>query len=155
MFQALDGWDGLLLFGVVLVSAILSWQDLKTRQFSLVLWIILTALGVLWCLKQAFFPLTLLFMGLCAGLLALANRFIRPIIGTGDLLLFLTAGCFVPFPKISLFFILCGLGGILTYFLGKFWACFAKKSNFPEPRHISFVPALLLSLLITLGISLG
>lgn len=117
MFDALsfDVFDGLLLAAVLLVSGIIAYSDWKTQTFPLYLWLVYTALGGAWCVKQAFIPLSLIPLGLGLGLMALYNHYVRGILGYGDILLLLSSGCFIPMDELGLFLILCGGFGVLQF----------------------------------------
>lgn len=153
MLDGLDGMDIALLAGAAFLSVGIAYADFRTRQFPLVLWGGLTAVGLAWCLKQGFWPVALVPIGIGAGALFLWNRFVKRVIGEGDLLLFLTAGLFLPVTELDCFLVLAGLGGLLVA-----GGLRIKARLFPvqafAAQAFPFSGALLFAMLATLGLTI-
>lgn len=153
MLADLDYVDAAILGSAVLLSGRIAWLDFRWGRFPLSLWGALTVLGLVWCLKQEFWPAALIPLALGVVILWGMNRFIKEVIGEGDLLLFLTTGLFIPLYELDRFFILAGLSGVVLGLVTKFY----PRRNVPDdiPCYaFPFSGALLAAMLLTLGITL-
>lgn len=113
--SCLDVVDVFILLSVIIVSVFIVREDLRSQEFSLDLWLVFTGIGLLWCWKQAFIPLSLAPLGLGVGCIFLYNHFVREILGSGDLLLLLSSGLFLPMDDVSLFAVLSGALGLVGF----------------------------------------
>lgn len=114
---AFDAADLLVLAASLLVSLAIIYFDSREQQFPLALCVGLTFLGILWCIKQTFIPLSLIPLSLGMGAIFLYNRLVREILGSGDLLLFMISGLFLPMNELGLFLVLAGglvLSGLVS-----------------------------------------
>lgn len=136
-----DKIDYILLSFVLILSCIISYFDIKSRQFPFILWLFLTIIGIIWCFKQDFIPLTFIPIGVGMSILSLYNHFIKKVIGIGDILLFLTTSFFIPLSELSLFMIICGISGFLTYGI--------MKINRINNDRLPFSGAILFSMILT------
>jgi Flp pilus assembly protein protease CpaA len=143
----LDRWDLLILLLSSVCSCFIAYKDWQTLHFPLWSWALLEVLGIAWCVKQAFIPLSFFFLLIICLLIFFINRFCKPVVGNGDLLLFLSAGLFVPFDQVDLFLILCGIFAVLSY-------CAERVLRKNVKRELSFSPALLLAMMTSFLFSL-
>ncbi len=139
---AFDAADLLVLAASLLVSLAIIYFDSREQQFPLALCVGLTFLGILWCIKQTFIPLSLIPLSLGMGAIFLYNRLVREILGSGDLLLFMISGLFLPMNELGLFLVLAGGLGLVGFGVER---CWRRKSSLKLP----FSWAILASLWIT------
>lgn len=143
--SGLNFWDGVVLISTVLVCLWITLEDIQHQQFPLILWLVFTLLGGLWCWKQTFIPLALAPLGLGVGCIFLYNRCVHEIMGSGDLLLFLSSGLFLPMNEISFFVVLAGAFGLVGFGLRKI----LHKKDTPLPFAGSILGALIVTFCIT------
>ena len=151
MFGGLDLLDSALLGVAALLGARIAWLDFRAGRFPLRLWGGLTAVGVAWCFKQGFWPAGLVPLGLGALILWGINRWVREVIGEGDLLLLLTTGLFVPLCELDRFLVLAGGLGVVLGLAFRLRPC--KEGSLPHGAF-PFSGALLLSMGLTLVLAL-
>lgn len=137
MFDCLTAYDGALLFCAFGLSTAIAYTDARTRQIPVHLLLILAGIGVVWCIKQAYIPVSLIPIGLSMAGLALVNRYWKCVIGGGDMLLFLVFGLYIPITILSQFLILCGVFGSIS-------CAILQKRGGP------FAPAMVLAAFISL-----
>lgn len=137
MIAGLTLFDLMILIGALATSVQIGRWDWKQGEFPCRLWIDLSVCGVAWCIVQQFLPIALLPLGVSVLLLLGINRFYKPIIGGGDLLLLLTSGLFLPMSEIGVFLILCSICGGLVALIHR---------RYHQSERIPFTIAILVAL---------
>lgn len=126
-----------------LISVLISYQDWTKGKFSFWLWLMLTLFGGVWCVVQSFIPLALVPVGIgMIGIMAI-NRWIKPVMGEGDILLFLSSSLFIPIIELGTFLIVCGIAGMVI-----FWIKHHQINQ--SSNQIPFAPAILSAMWLTL-----
>lgn len=135
--------DVVLVIMSFLISVLISYQDWTKGKFSFWLWLMLTLFGGVWCVVQSFIPLALVPVGIgMIGIMAI-NRWIKPVMGEGDILLFLSSSLFIPIIELGTFLILCGIAGMVIFGIKRY----QKKESL---NKIPFAPAILSAIWLTL-----
>lgn len=135
--------DVMLLGVSFLISLLISYQDWTKGQFAFWLWSMLTLFGIAWCVVQSFIPLALVPVGIgMIGMMAI-NRWIKSVMGEGDILLFLSSSLFIPIIELGTFLILCGIAGMMIFWI--------KRHQINQSSNqIPFAPAILSAMWLTL-----
>ena len=142
----LDGIDAVILLAVAGVGVFIIREDIRSQSFPFGLWLLFTGLGISWCWKQSFIPLALVPLGLGMGCIFLYNHFVREILGSGDLLLFLSSGLFLPMDDVSLFAVLSGALGLVGFA--------SRRLLHKREARIPFAGSILVALALTFCTSL-
>jgi hypothetical protein len=140
-FMLLDLIDIVILISAGLSGAVIACCDVKYYKFPTFLLAILFCAGTAWCVKQSFIPISIVPLGIGMLALSLWNNLKRPVIGNGDMALFVIAGFFLTLDVISFFLICCGIFGIITHII---MGIVASQS-----RRLPFAPSILLSTAVT------
>ncbi|MDR0624846.1 MAG: prepilin peptidase [Holosporales bacterium] len=122
--------DTCFFFVAITLGTLCSYQDIKCRGFPLWMALALLLVGVGWCVKQEFFPICQLTIGVGLLCCRVAEHLLRRrLIGGGDALLLLAAGAFITVNELPAFLIFCGFGGCGLFLLRAVSICL-KKSGF-------------------------
>jgi hypothetical protein len=93
------------------------------RGLSIFIYCGITLIGILWCIKQAFIPMTIVPMACGMGVIFLMGKLTKKkFIEAENMILLGSAGCFVTLNELSAFIVFCSFGSCLTYILQRyFW----------------------------------
>jgi prepilin signal peptidase PulO-like enzyme (type II secretory pathway) len=114
VFDGLTAYDGALLLCALATCFAIAYFDARMCQIPAHLLLILAGLGIAWSIMQACIPMSLVPIGLGMGGLALVNSCWKRVIGSGDLLLFMALGLYIPIAILGEFLILCGAFGAVS-----------------------------------------
>jgi prepilin signal peptidase PulO-like enzyme (type II secretory pathway) len=124
-------------------------QDIRDKKFSLWIALALLCIGVCWCVKQEFFPLSTIPI-VCGMAVAKCVELVKhkTMIGGGDALLMIAAGFFITVDEVPVFLIFCGGGGLITFCLQRLLRG-GGSQDVSTAAAIPFVPVIVASQWLT------